>query len=674
MIALRKHGLVALAAAFLWACSPNTPVNPAPRLPPLTPAPTTPAPPVPALPAASPAALLPSDVPSVSNITTQPTISPSTQLPPGTPSPTDSDPRDTLPFLASPELQGRGVGTPGLDRAADFIGAEFAVDGLQPVGNLPGFFQQFDYVTKRSAGSQTILTIGSHEYHVGADFNPIAISAKGEFSGSVVFVGYGITAPESNYDDYAGLDVKGKIVLAMRFEPMDGHGRSKLLKSPDPSGWSQHATFLAKAQLAAQHGAVALLVVSPPGTGNGSDALMPMNLLQGDSSAPIPVLHIKQAVAEQVLVDARIDPLSNLAQVINTKLQPDSQTLPDVSGSGKVQIEVQSANLRNVVGEIPGQGPHADELVIVGAHYDHVGTGALGHQLGPAGVIYPGADDNASGTATILALAARMAHQPPPQRTIVFVCFTAEEIGLVGSNYFVAHSPIQLDRAVAMYNMDMVGRMSDQTLFIGGQGTAADFDQFVTEAANQTGLKIRGIGRGGMGPSDHMTFALKRIPVLFAFSGMTADYHRPTDTADKINFDGIGKVVDFSADVITDLANMPREPYLVASDEDSMSVMFTPAGITVSPHNVVLGIVPDVSAENSHVGVLINGTTPDGPAFKAGLLAGDLIVRLGNAAIANLNDLGDALTRDHPGDVTKITVMRDKQEINLPITLAERPQ
>jgi hypothetical protein len=592
-----------------------------------------------------------------------------TAIPATTLSPSDADPKETLPYLASDELQGRGVGLPGLDRAADFLAAAFTADGLHPLPGEPDFFQTFDYTTQAGPEKGTALFFGSHAFSIDTDYLPMRFSKEGKFSGPVASVGYGVSAPEMGYDDYDGIDVKGKVVIAMRYEPMDAHGQSRLAQHGGLSGWSDHATFNSKTKAAADHGAVALLLVSPPDS--EPDLLIPFSGTFANPSA-IAVFQIRQAAANQILTAAAAPDLKTLRDDINTSFKPQSQILAGQTVSGEVQIESLTAHLKNVAAVLPGNGPNADEYVVVGAHYDHLGLGRLGHMFGPPGSIYHGADDNASGTSTILELASRLSHAPPPARSIVFMCFTAEEEGLIGSQYFIKHPPIPLDKIVAMVNLDMVGRIHDQTLYIGGQGTAADFDPILAQADIDSPLKLKSIGRGGMGPSDHMSFAQKRIPVLFFFSGLHADYHRPTDVASKINYEGIAEVTDFTAKVIAGLTRMPHDPYLVDADKDSMHLFGSPDFGPTPQRRVILGVIPDYASQESRVGVLISGTTPGTPADSAGLREGDLLVQFGPRKLENLMDLSEALAESKPGDRVTVKLIRGTQTISFDVTLAER--
>ncbi|MGD0139604.1 MAG: M28 family peptidase [Tepidisphaeraceae bacterium] len=601
---------------------------------------------------------------------TEPTTrsAPTAEIATGAPPATDADPKDALPYLASDALQGRGVGLPGLDAAAQFIAGEFAADGLRPLPGEADFFQPFDYTTQAGPGPKTALAIGSQNLALDTDYLPMRFSIEERFAGPAVFAGYGVRAPEVGYDDYDGIDVKGKVVIAMRYEPMDARSQSRLATS-GVSGWSDHATFSAKAKAAADHGAAALLLVNPPDS--QPDLLIPFS---GTFSGPstIPVLQIKQSVANRLLAAAGAPDLKTLRDQIDASFKPRSMELKDQTVAGEVQIESMTAHVKNVMAALPGTGAGADEFVVVGAHYDHLGLGRLGGMFGPPGSIYHGADDNASGTSTVLELASRLAHAPPPPRTIVFICFTAEEEGLIGSQYFIKHPPVSLDKIVAMVNLDMVGRIRQQTLYIGGQGTAKDFDAILLQADMDSPLKLKSIGRGGMGPSDHMSFAQRRIPVMFFFSGIHADYHRPTDVAEKINWEGIGEVADFTAKVLEGLTKMPRQPYLVEADKDSMHLFGSPDFGPGPARRVILGVIPDYASQESRVGVLISGTTPGTPADAAGLRQGDLLVQFGPQKLENLMDLTQALASCKPGDRVTIKLIRGTQTLSFDVTLAER--
>jgi len=447
-----------------------------------------------------------------------------------------------------------------------------------------------------SLALSTNLVLNGEKLVLARDFQPLSMSAERAFSGKVVFAGFGISrSPEdpSRYDDYTGIDVRGKVVLAMMKEPLDDKGASRFTGGmAGTGGWSNSALFTVKTKIAADHGAVALLLVPPPSSG-GADLVNPY---QGDSREPsaIPVIQITRRVANLLLSMGGVTDLKSLQDQIYTSFKPRSTALDDLEIAGDVEVNRTHVEVRNVLACLPGSGPHADEWVVVGAHYDHLGRGQLGHLLGGrAGRIWHGADDNASGASAIIELADRMKHAPPPPRSVLFIFFTAEEEGLIGSGYFVNHPLIPLDKVVGMLNLDMVGRLRGNAVQIGGAGTAANFDSIVASAVAGTGLTTSTAlpddgGRGGIGPTDHMSFAQRKIPVLFLFTGMHADYHRPTDTAEKINYAGIDTLVGVSQRIVMSMAAMPRQQYDDRNDNNSMTGTLRGGRL----HRAVLGVHP----------------------------------------------------------------------------------
>jgi len=589
--------------------------------------------------------------------------------------------RGALTYLASDELEGRGIETVGIDEAADFIAGMFAATGVKPL-DRPGvdaYFQKFDYTTAHGVDPATALTAAGHEYQPGIDFTPSSFSAEGAFHGPVVFAGYGISNPHQNYDDYANLEVKGKVVLVLRYEPHDSHGVSRFTKKENE--WSEAAALYAKAKAAADHGAVALLLVNPPSHHTLEDALMPFAQRFPGERSSIPFLHIKQTVADAILAASHADDLKALQASIDGDGTPHSFPLKDATVSGKVVLERSVRKLKNVIGCIPGSGSHADEFVVVGAHYDHLGRGGFGSLSPRSHDIHHGADDNASGTSAVLALAQHYAgRQSAPARSILFVLFTAEESGLIGSQHFVDHPPVPLEKIVAMVNLDMVGRLREDkvsdaseqkapTLYVGGGGTAAEFDAILKKADADSPLQLKSIGKGGFGPSDHMSFAMKKVPVLFFFTGLHADYHRPTDTADKINFPGIVQVVDLTAEVIDGLLAMPGKPQYVEANDGPLRI---PGGEGPT-RRVTLGVIPNYAEEDqSASGVRISGTMPDSPASRAGLKAGDVIVGWDGQKVDTLYDLSDLLAKSKAGQTVKLKYLRNKEPHETEATLVER--
>ncbi len=581
--------------------------------------------------------------------------------------------RAAMEFLASDELEGRGVGTAGLDRAADFIASRFYAAGLVPAPGIEDYFQSFTMTTGATIDSdKTFLKSGdAPALLLGKDYTPTSFAAEKSFANApAVFVGYGISSPTRNhYDDYAGIDVKGKVAIAMRFEPHDPAGKSRFSKD----SWSIDATLIEKARAAADHGAAALLLVNPPTYHGDADDLLPFARQFLGQTSSIPVFQVQRPIIEAALKRASQPDLKTLQAQIDDAMKPASRALGgDVNFSGSVALNRKTSNVKNVVAMLPGKGAHADEYVVVGAHYDHLGRGGPG-AFGPRGEIYNGADDNASGTAAVLELADRLAEDGSQPRTIVFVAFTGEESGLVGSNHFVAEPPVPLRKIVAMLNLDMVGRMNADTLYVGGAGTAGNFEEILKAADAQLPVKIKEIGKGGIAPSDHMSFALRKIPVLFFFSGLHQDYHRPTDDVEKINFPGMVEVIDLGERVILALARMTQQEYVDAADASSLgSMMGVGTGGDGGVRRASLGVIPDYGSDTTTGGVRITGTMPKSPAAVAGLQGGDVIVQFGDRKIENLYDLSTALAGAKPGDKVHVAVMRDGKRIETDATLAER--
>jgi hypothetical protein len=416
---------------------------------------------------------------------------------------------------------------------------------------------------------------------------------------------------------------------------------------------------------------VALLLVAPPASG-GPDTVPPFDG-DGQHLASIPVVRITRRMANVMLSMGGTTDLKSLQDSINTSFKAKSVDLKDIDVSGSVVILHSHISVRNVMAYLPGSGPHADEWVVVGAHYDHLGLGQMGHMTGGrTGSIWHGADDNASGTSAVLELADRLKHSKPLPRSVLFIFFTAEEEGLLGSDYFVKNPLIPMEKIVAMLNLDMVGRLRHDSLAIGGAGTAPIWDSIVANAIRGTHLTTTVAlpedgGRGGLGPSDHASFAERKIPVLFLFTGMHSDYHRPTDTADKINYEGIDELVGVSQRIVGLMAAMPRQQYDDSNDSNSMTRM------TTGKHarRAVLGVEPNMDMDITN-GVAIEAVVPGGPADKAGFKANDLLVAFNGKPLKTLSDLSEALDEAHAGDNVEIKVLRDSKPLVLHAVLQEQ--
>jgi aminopeptidase YwaD len=567
-------------------------------------------------------------------------------------------------ILAAPDMEGRGAGTKGIDRAAHYIEQQFKALGLEPAGNR-SFEQPFTVTTgaKLKGKNDLIVHVGSVEQKLklGEAYVPLSFSSVGSVSGPVVFAGYGATADEFAYDDYAHLDVKDKIVVVLRYEP------DKFGEKSGNQGLTQHSHLITKAINARNHGARAVILVNGKMTPNEEDLLLKFGSLAGPRDVGIPMVQTKNAVVESWFKEAGKS-LAYSQKEIDSDLKPRSFALPDsLRVSLAVDIETLHATVNNVLAYLPGK---TNEYIIIGAHYDHLGHGNAS-SLAPSeiGKIHPGADDNASGTAGVLELArifvlARRGERM--ERGILFMTFAGEELGLLGSGDWVKEPTRPLADAVAMINMDMIGRIRDKKVYVGGVGTGTTFKPLLEKVAAKYDLKLA-YSAGGYAASDHTSFVVKSVPSLFFFSGLHSDYHKPSDTWEKIDPNSAARLLDLIADVAAGLASAPERPQFVKVEEPQTGVAGTGEVRSYGPY---FGSIPDFGETEN--GVKFADVRPDSPAAKAGLKAGDVLVQFGDRPVKNLYDFTDALRRSKVGDVVEVKVLRDGQPVTARVTLEQR--
>jgi hypothetical protein len=569
-----------------------------------------------------------------------------------------------IKILAAPDMEGRGAGTKGIERAEHYIEQQFKALGLEPAGNR-SFAQPFTVTTgaKLKGKNDLIVRIGSVEkkLKLGEDYVPLSFSSVGSVSGPVVFAGYGATADEFGYDDYAHLDVKDKIVVVLRYEP------DKFAEKSGHQGLTQHSHLITKAINARNHGARAVILVNGKMAPNEEDLLLKFGSLAGPRDVGIPMVQAKNAVVEGWCKEAGKS-LADAQKEIDGDLKPRSFALPDsLRVAMDVDIETLHATVNNVLAYLPGK---TSEYIIIGAHYDHLGHGNAS-SLAPSeiGKIHPGADDNGSGTAGVLELARIFAFAQRGermQRGILFMTFAGEELGLLGSADWVKDPTRPLGEAVAMINMDMIGRIRDGKVYVGGVGTGTTFKPLVEKVAAKYDFKVA-YSAGGYSASDHTSFVVKSIPSLFFFSGLHSDYHKPSDTWEKIDSASAARLLDLIADVATDLASAPERPQFVKVEEPTPSVAGTGEVRSYGPY---FGSIPDFGETEN--GVKFADVRPGSPAAKAGLKAGDVLVQFGDKPIKNLYDFTDALRRSKVGDVVEVKVLRDEQPVTARVTLEQR--
>ena len=581
--------------------------------------------------------------------------------------PTPADPafdgsrsKADVTWLADPARTGRGVGTPGIDAAADWIELQMKGIGLVPAGS-EGYRQVFEAPVGARLLDGNALALEGREEKLSVDWQPFTFSDDGKVEAEIVFAGYGITAPELGYDDYAGLDARGRIVLLAQDFPGEQDPRSAFR---DPKNY-RYGEWRYKVTNARDHGAVAVLAVRDDWNHPATDDI-PAWKGSPSSRAGLVAARVTLAAMKRAGVDA-----AALATPIAADMKPRSRTL-GVKGSIRVAVAHERARTANVVGKLAGSDPSvAGECVVVGAHYDHLGFGGE-NSASPDQIGQPhlGADDNASGTAALLAVARAFASQAPPRRTVVFAAFSGEELGVLGSAFFVKNPPAgcTVPRMQLMVNLDMVGRPQQGKLYVHGVDTAKGLRETVKEQADRSppiALRVE-MGGEGFGSSDNASFYARDVPVLFLFNGAHADYHRVSDTPDKIDAAGLAEASRLAWRAARDAADWPTRLEVVKVVQSKPQGGGGGRGSRPS-----LGTIPDF-AERKDPGVLLTGVVPGSPAQKVGLVGGDVVLRLGTKKILNLQDMQYALTDHRPGDVVELEYSRDGRVSVVQVTLAER--
>jgi S1-C subfamily serine protease len=568
---------------------------------------------------------------------------------------------DDIKALTTPAMEGRGAGTKGLTRAQHLIEKRYKSLGLEPAGVNGTYLQPFTVITgaqlKRKNEFEVLIGGQKRILKSKQDFVPFSFSTSGSAHAPLVFAGYGVTADEFHYDDYAGLDVKDKIVVVLRYEPPSFAAKA------GNQGMTRHSQLVTKAINARNHGAKALVLVNGKLGSGEEDLLTRFGSVSGPEDIGIIFAQVKNAVADEWLKAAGKS-LAGLQDQIDGSSKPASFELgPNESASLAVNIKTTRATVNNVLAYLPGK---TDEYVIIGAHYDHLGRGNF-DSLAPSqiGQIHPGADDNGSGTAGVLEMARMFAPQKGQlRRGILFMSFAGEELGLLGSAAWVREPTHPLDKAVAMLNMDMIGRIKDGKVYIGGVGTGSTLKAAVEQAAANSGFKIE-YSPGGYSSSDHTSFVAKKIPVLFFFSGLHSDYHKPSDTWDKINPQSAARLVDVVAATGEELADASDRPaFIVVAEERPVG------GSGGGGYGPYFGSIPDFGQVEN--GVKFSDVKPGSPAAKAGLKAGDILVQFGGKPIKNLYDFTDALRGSKIGEVVEVKVLRDGQPMTVSVKLEQR--
>jgi len=589
-----------------------------------------------------------------------------------------------LKLLSSDEYGGRGPHTAGINLAADYIAKEFKAAGLQTNLYSGKPFQEFMAQEKFKPGknNNAALTIAGQkpqQLKMGEEFTSISLSNSAKFSGGLVFAGYGITAPEFNYDDYAGLDVRGKVVVVLRHEPRQNDKKSVFNGNRN----SEHAFVATKIKNAIAHGAAAIVFCTDHvtfkarqatlGDKPGADALFGFEV-RGKVERKLPVIHIKRAQIDAALAAAGQPSLAALESSIDTGMKPQSQPIKGATLQGETSVENVRDALKNVIGVLPGRGALADETLVFGAHYDHLGRGGGGSLAPWTKEIHNGADDNGSGTVALMEIARQITRRRPANhRRMVFIAFSGEEIGLVGSAKYVKQPLFPLAGTVAMLNLDMVGRLTKDRLYLYGTGTATEFPALALRHAEKFGISLQPRSSGN-GPSDHASFHRVGIPVMHFFTGLHDQYHRPSDDFELVNIDGIRRIAMMAASTGLEIATAEKRPEArrttggigrlpVAGDRPANN---RPAGAG----RPWVGVSVQPSAEPR--GLTITRIMPNSPAAAAQLRAGDILLSAAKKPLTSIDDLKSQLAGKKDGDKLPVNISRGGAQLEISVTLRTR--
>ncbi len=569
---------------------------------------------------------------------------------------TDEEIKLHINYLASDELKGRESGSKEIFEAAEYIADEFAEYGLKPAFD-GDYFQEYPFIKSIELTNNNSLTITENGNEISPklreDYITVPFSGNANINAKLVFTGFGISAANLNYDDYEGLDVKDKIVIVFRNTPEPNVPHSE---------FDAYSPLRKKSAVARDKGASAIIFINPYDENKTSDDLVEFNFDRGGSMTDFAVVSIKRNIIQKILSDEGIN-LQDLYNKILEDKKPSSFELKNSSAKISTEVKEVEATSWNVGGYLEGNDPNLkNEWLIIGAHFDHLGMGGEGSLYrGKEPQIHNGADDNASGTTGVLELAEKFASvKNQLKRNIVFFTFSGEELGLLGSEYLVNHLPFPVQDAITMINMDMIGRLKDSSLIVYGTGTSSNWKEILNKD-NVYGFKLT-FNDEGFGPSDHSSFYGKKIPVLFFFTGTHEDYHKPSDDADKINFDGEREVLEYVYNVAMNIDENPERPdYLLVNKKES-GEMFT--------RKVYVGTVPDFAGNVD--GYKISGVSEGSPAQEAGLQGGDIIISFGGKKISNIYDFTYALGDFVPGDVVDVIVKRGTEEITFKVKLATK--
>lgn len=564
---------------------------------------------------------------------------------------TVDDLKENIYYLASDSLKGRQSGEEGNNLAAKYIREKFEKAGLQLMYDAG--FQSFSLVAEAELEEGNTLAVGDRSFEAEKDFLPYAFSANTTVEAGVVFAGYGIQVDRDTlkWDDFGTADVNGKWILVLQGDPD--------LDNPN-SPYLEFSSERSKGLTASDKNAAGLILVAGPKFSE-EDKLSDLFFDKNSSRFSIPVIQVTRALANDILSGT-----GETIESLETKINENHSGLSlvtDASVKASVNVVLKEEETQNVVAMLPGTDPVLkDEYVVVGAHFDHLGMGGPGSGSRAVDTIavHNGADDNASGVAAVIELAEKMAAEKVHRRSIIFVAFSAEEMGLVGSKAFTNNAPVETEKMVTMFNFDMVGRLdtSLNAVSVGGTKTAIETEDILNET--NTGFTLAFSGEG-IGPSDHASFYLQDIPVIYFSTGAHSDYHTPQDDAELINYEGEKKVVDYAAKVLSEVVNRDEK---LTFQEAGSKFQRSRGG----RFKVTFGIMPDYAGLEAR-GMRIDGVTKDKPAYRAGMKKGDIITAIEGKPVKNIYDYMARLQTLEAGTRVSVDIIRDEKPTVLIVEL-----
>ncbi len=584
--------------------------------------------------------------------------------------PVASKTRADVEVLASERLGGRQAGSEGARLAADHLVAQLKTMGAQPLPGQKDFRLPFSFTAGVKDGGTTLQVVappdgdarGVAQFDTMRQVQALSFSDNAEVSGPAVFAGYGLVIPESQnfgYDSYATLDVKDKVVVVLRYFPEDADQKTRTILS-------RYADLRYKAMQARQRGARALLVVTGPRSPNAGETI-PMSFDTALAGSGIVAASVSADAARALFAGVAGRTLDDIQKSFDSG-NPHTAgfALPGVTVTVKTAVVREKQDGFNVAGYLPATARVAlpKPWVTLGAHYDHLGTGSHGNSLAPkdeAGRIHHGADDNASGTAAVLA-AGRILAKSPRSRHVLLAFWSAEEIGLIGSNAFVTTPPVPADQFAAYFNFDMVGRMQDNKLTVQAVGTSPSWRGLIERANVAAGFDLV-LQDDPYQPTDVASFNAAGVPSLAFFTGTHVDYHKPSDTADKINYEDLDRVVDFAVALASRVGQQPD--ILAFAKVDQVQQGGGRAGA-----RIFTGTIPDYATDVK--GLLLGGVIGGGPAEQAGLQKGDVVIQLGEQTIANIYDYTYALEALKVNQPVKVVYLRGAERRETTLTPAAR--